>query len=147
MEPRETDRIPFPADMPDRANRMGCCGIVAACLFTGASWTEVWSTIRRECRKPGNWRGGTRHHERLKALRKLNKERSAAFRTVRTTLRRWINLHAQDDVTYMVVTTGHVQVIRNGFVYDQSGCWSILEYPGRNKIIRWAMARKTVDVS
>lgn len=142
MQPTDHDRIPYPADMPDRAARVGCCGVISVALFTGASFNDVWTTIQRVHRKPGNWKGSTRHNERMSAARKLNKGRSAAFKTQRMTLRRWINLHAVDDTTYMVKTTGHIQVVRNGFVYDQSGCWSILDYPGNHKIISWAMARK-----
>jgi len=142
MQPAEHDRIPYPSDMPAKASRMGCCGIISVALFTGAGFAEVWDTIRRAHRKPGNWGGGTRHNERLTAIRKLNKGRSAAFKVQRMTLRKWINLHAKDDTTYMIRTTGHIQVVRNGFVYDQSGCWSILEHPGKNKMVQWAMARK-----
>ena len=57
----------------------------------------------------------------------------------RMTLDKFCNWYAEDDTTYMVTTTGHVQLVRiinsEPFVLDQTGCKPLSEYWGRRKYI------------
>ena len=135
------DEIRMPGDTP---GGMGNCGVVAIATFTGKPYQMVESWIRHHCRKPGNWKGSTRYSDQKAALRVFNRKRSAAFNVKRRmTLKTWVSREMQPGVTYMIWTTAHLQVVRDGFVTDQSGTWPISQYWGKGKAVRGGIARKS----
>lgn len=129
-----------PEGMPEgRPN----CAVVSIAAFAGVPYQTVEDHVRHQNAKDGRWKGRMHYSQVIAALNKLNKGRSAAFKIrQKMTLRQWINMHAQEDVLYMVLTTGHAQTVLNGYVMDQSGTWPINEYWGRRKYIKWACAKK-----
>ena len=138
-----TVELSTPADMP---RGKGNCGIVAVAIFTGSTHQQVWDTIKKQHRKPGNWGGGTRHYERLTALRALNKGRSVAFAIPgKPTLQAWARENCREGVTYMVRTTGHIQCVKrvDGVLWycDQRGTYKLENCRGKLKRATWACAK------
>jgi hypothetical protein len=139
------ESMTLPNDMP--AGKMGNCGIVGTAIFCESTYKEVWETIRKAFRKPGNWKGSSRHSERQVALKALNKKRSTSFKADGSTLNTWAYREVKEGMLYMVRTTCHIQCLMKYkgqvWVCDQNqGTVPIEEYWGRRKRTQWAMCRK-----
>lgn len=120
------DRIARPAGTP---LGLGNCGLVAIAAATGYSYTHVEQWFRNE--RPGrngNWQGSTRTYEYplffgrhgVDADRMESVHYSSPLIPRRMSLKRWATVYAKPGVLYLVVTTGHVQVVRDQHVLDQS---------------------------
>jgi hypothetical protein len=126
------DGMSVPAD-----NRLGPnCGVTAVAVLAGVSFQTAWDQIALIANRDGKWKGGTRHSERLAALNLLGVRyteihipRKMRLRTVAA----WTM--TTPGVRYMVRTTGHVQVIRDGIVLDQAGPVAAALHWGRNKLV------------
>lgn len=123
--------IALPQDMPEKIG--GFCGVLAVAVCANVPFAKAWEALRIIKRKDGRWKGSTRNEERVQALTMLG----ASFRDsgpVRPmALTTWVFRCAKPNVTYLVRTRGHVQVIRNRIVLDQKGSVPIRLYWGRNK--------------
>ena len=51
-------------------------------------------------------------------------------------LYRWADQHTARDTVYLIVTSGHAQIVCNGMVADQSGVKPIADFWGKRKIVR-----------
>jgi hypothetical protein len=110
-------------------------------VFTGAPFRDVWGFIAK--RKRGNWKGRTYHHDQRDALKQFNKGRTVSVKvTNRKSLSRFAREDARPGVVYMIRTTGHQQVLKDGIVVDQGGSVPIEKYWGRRKRVVhfWAKA-------
>jgi len=128
-------------DREDTKHAKPCCGITAIAIFTGAPFADVWEHVKREGRKGGRWKGTTYHHDQKSALKAFNKGRTVTKRVKKhMTLKTFTREYARPGVMYMIRTTGHQQVLLDGYVVDQNGVSNIEEYHGRAKIVRhfWA---------
>ena len=134
--------LQLPSDMP---KGMGNCGIVGTAIFCGTTHNEVWDVIKRSFRKPGNWKGSSRHHERKVAIKQLNKKRSTSFKCKGETLNNWAQAEVREGMLYMVRTTRHIQCVMRYdgdiWVADQQGVNRLSQYWGRRKKTEWAMCR------
>jgi len=105
------------ADMP-------CCGVYAVAHLAGRPIGEFFNTARKLLGRSGSWKGRTWWRERAVMLDHCGlayQDASPPQWYPRITLKTWARRHAQPGVTYLVDTTGHTQVVRDGFVTDQCG--------------------------
>lgn len=109
--------------LPEDNRKNGNCGITALAIVLGVSFDEVWNAYQEFHPRKGNWKGTTHHYPRLKVLKKYgvkfnDGERKKNKRNM--SLKSWVHWHQRPNTTYMITTTGHVQVVRNGMVMDQT---------------------------
>jgi hypothetical protein len=102
------------------------CGVLAIAVVSKKTLTETYKIMARKHRS--NWKGATTLPERMSALNKLGIEYDNVTFKAPISLRKWVAQNAVNDKTYMITTTGHVQVVRNGHVIDQGGCKTIWTY-------------------
>lgn len=135
------DDIKLPGDVP---RGLPNCGVVAVSVFTGVSYREVEAAFRRVSKRCASrkWKGPTRPWEQAAVLKQLNHARSVGFRTQRKTLQRWAKENAWPGVTYMIGTTAHKQVLKDGYITDQGGTVHVSEHWGRRKFTIHAIAKK-----
>lgn len=111
------------------------CGVVAVATITGKTVGEVFQYMADKYNMHGNWKGRTSQVEVMEVLREYG------FTLIQKFIKgenRGPQLQKQcfaSDTIYLVWTTGHVQVVYNELVYDQSGCFSMEDYWGRRKYI------------
>jgi hypothetical protein len=121
------------------------CGVTAVAILTGGTFAETFAQFRHVLKKSGRWKGRTTDADRRMVLATLNvtlrevplpplyNPAIAGRLTRRMTLERFVRCYAEKGVRYLVRTTGHVQVVRDGFVSDQCGCEPIGKFWGRRK--------------
>lgn len=143
------DNFTLPAD----GRRGPNCGVTAIAASTGNSFARVWALCKAQSGK-SRFKGGTYHIDRLAVLNKLGAQ-FEIMQLPRMTLQTFCNKYAQPDTTYMVTTTGHVQLVRiiegKPYVLDQGGCKAIDEHRGRRKFIykdtlRMAEIERAVEI-
>jgi len=110
------------------------CGVTAVAIAAGVSMSKAWDLFTANYNKSPKWRGGTRHRERLAVLDQLNVT-YREFEPKRMTLTAFAASTNGDNKTYMVTTTGHVQMVRNGQILDQRGAVPVNQHWGRRKFI------------
>ena len=107
--------------VPTDIKNQGLCGVLAIAVVTGKTLGEVFSFMARKHK--GNWKGSTTHQERILTMKTFGvKFIDLGVPNFLINLERWTKRYALPNKTYMVQTTGHVQVIRNGHIMDQGGC-------------------------
>ena len=113
----------------------GYCGVAAVSNVSNVPLSEVHVKFIKLCKKKPTWTGGTHHNERVKVL-KYYRVKFQEFKLLGMTLKTFVDQHTVKDTTYIVTTSSHVQVIKNGMVTDQRGTVHISEYWGRNKKLK-----------
>jgi hypothetical protein len=113
------------------------CGVTCVAIAAGVSFKEAWATLRPIRRGGrGRWNGATNHSERKKALDKLG----VKYRQLRDsdtyhcTLKNFADRFAETGKLYMVRTTGHVQMVKNGLVIDQRGLHNMEGWRARKRV-------------
>lgn len=139
------DNFTYPKD----AKGGGVCGVLAIAASTGQSFERVYSLCASYSRQK-RFKGGTTLGQRLKVLNHLGIKYDrilvgrSAFTTKETslprmTLKKFASWYAKPNTTYMVTTTGHVQLIRiiegEPYALDQGGNKHIDAFWGKNKFI------------
>ena len=117
--------------------RMPCCGVAAVAHVAGLSIADTFEIFKTKLKKKSNWKGRTYDCERvviMNALKVQHREYKGAGH--RVTLAKFIDQHTKPDTTYMIRTTSHVQVVRNGVITDQRGNSSVSDYWGSRKIVK-----------
>lgn len=111
------------------------CGVLAVSVAVGVSFTQVWDLIKE--RKGRGWGGITNHSDRAHVLDFLGVRYhyDSLGRGERMRLSTFVSTRMRYGVTYIVRTGGHVQVVRDGWVLDQSGASPVHRFWGRNKIV------------
>lgn len=136
------ERLARPGDVP---TGLPNCGLMAVCLVSGVPYQDAVRWWRRTYRRPGNWKGGTRKPERERFLVEHG-FRLTGLPTVfggcyRMTLERYVRLYVPRGRVAIITTTGHVQVVRDGLVIDQSYAEGVpvSDYWGRRKYVNEAI--------
>ena len=128
------DNFNLPADAKPGPN----CGVTAIAASTGQSFARVWNLCAKHLKHRKRMTGSTVHIQRLKVLDELGADYEVVPHE-RMTLQAFCQRVARPRTTYMVTTTGHVQLVRIiegvAYVLDQCGCKAIDEYSGRRKFI------------
>jgi hypothetical protein len=114
-------------------SNMPLCGVHAVAHVADKSVKEMFYMFKRRFNKPGQWRGRVTHQERGIMLNQLGIEYKHVVGTTGT-LSRWVDWHTSKSETYIIETSCHVQVVRDGVVTDQSETKPIDKY-------RWKRAR------
>ena len=137
---------------------MGCCGVFAVAYVAGKPIDEVFELFKKRYRKTSRWQGRTTsviRHEMLNHLGVRCKSmepgmvktikipypdgiKEAYAGTSSMTLAKWVDLNTAKGKTYIVDTTGHVQVVHDGIVHDQHGSKPVDVFWGRRKRVREA---------
>jgi hypothetical protein len=92
--------------------------------------------MKNKYSRTANWKGRTKQAQVIDVLRDYGFTLIQKFNRVDRA--RGPQLQKQCfalDTVYLVWTTGHVQVVYNDLVYDQSGSFKMSEYWGRRKFI------------
>lgn len=120
-------------------NRIGPnCGVTAIAVAAGVDFDTVWNLLKAGMSpdRARKWKGGTSHSQRVAVLHMLG------VRFTEIPMRRKMRLRtvAQWSMTtpgvrYMVRTTGHVQILRDGIILDQAGPVAAALHWGRNKLV------------
>ena len=108
------------------------CGVTAMAVITKKPFKELWRRMGE--RRSGNWKGRTSLPDLVKILNEegiTHELRTGPSVTLTTFIRRV----ARPGVQYMVRTSGHFQVVKDGWVVDQGGPKPISIFWGRRKRI------------
>ena len=118
--------------LPDGARLGPNCGVTAVAIVCGITFDEAWTSLRFGRNR--NWKGRTTVSDWLRVL--VSRNVPFEVRLPRpTTLQHWATFYAKPGTTYMVRTTGHVQVVKDGWVIDQLGPRRVSQFWGRRKRI------------
>ena len=128
------------------------CGVVAVAHVAGVPAAAAFAAFKEALSKTGGWRGRTTDAERRAMLARLQVEFASldpprhprAGRRGRPKKRaprymqllEWTESHAEQGVTYIVATSRHCQVVRDGNVTDQRGTRAVQDFWGRRKHIQ-----------
>ena len=119
------------------------CGVLAVATVTHRPLAVVFDHMKAKYGKNGNWKGRTVDSQVINTVGELGGKLENVYHREAMGVKRgpqfmkWVTEKAKEGTPYMVWTTGHVQIVKNGKVYDQSGCGTpIAEYWGRRKFIR-----------
>ena len=122
--------------LPQDNRRGPNCGVTAIAVSAGISFQRAWSLCASK-QSGKRFKGGTRHTTRIEVLDHIGMPYQV-MQLPKMTLQKFCDI-AQDDTTYMVTTTGHVQLVRvidgQPYILDQTGCKPVDEYWGRRKYI------------
>jgi hypothetical protein len=121
-------------DGADGRRRQPICGVLAVAAVSGRSFQEVWDWMAPQMGP--KWKGATDHEERARALNHFG-VRFGELRRCCMPLRWFVRLVARPGITYMVRTTKHVQLVRDGWVMDQSGVVPAAEHWGQRKRVTY----------
>lgn len=130
----------YPADYGTDGRNGGHCGVLAVAMAAGVSFEAAWDALKRIGKKPHNWKGSTRPHERAEALKgfgvRFAEQRLVSASLIsglcpayveamgygpRCTVATFATRKAKPGVTYMVRVRGHVVTVRDGMIADQTG--------------------------
>lgn len=123
------------------------CGVTAIAVAAGISFDRVWAMFQKyskDNRDNKRWRGSTYDYERRQIMDVLKiKYKTLTFKEIygqtgkgHPTLQKFIEYATRKDEIYVITTTGHVQVVQNGWVIDQGGPKPIAEYRARRAAVR-----------
>jgi hypothetical protein len=96
------------------------CGLVALAHFTDENYDRVERFVRKL--RPGNWKGVTFRKDYLAFFARIGLPvvyQQYDRREQQLTLAQWVEQVAAPGRRYFVVTTGHAQVVYDGYVIDQ----------------------------
>ena len=96
------------------------CGLVALAHFTDQPYSRVEKFLRPLY--GNNWKGTTYHADYKAFFARVGLSvtwEKYTKRSQQMTLEQWVRQVAQPGVRYMVITTGHAQVVYNGEIVDQ----------------------------
>jgi hypothetical protein len=111
------------------------CGVTAVAVVAGITFNEAFYLLRKIGGRTRRWKGSTTVDQRAVALEQLGVQTKAWRLRDKMRLETWIRVRAEPGKTYMVRTTGHVQVVRDGWVMDQSGLWRYGAFGLRKKLV------------
>jgi len=112
----------------------GNCALASVAIITKTPINHVTNVCKKLGNKRGNWKGSVSMNLLLELMKHFNikhESRSWFFRN--NTLKKWAMCEADPNKKYLVVTTGHAQVVQSGIVADQNNTSVISDYNGRNK--------------
>ena len=120
----------FPCDNVNKSN----CGVTAIAILAELPFTLCKKIISFSHHK--NWKGGLSIFDIKNHLRHFAIPFTQHQSVEPIPLNKWCKKYAQPNVSYLVATTGHAQVVRNGYVADQGGIDGIDFYWGKRKIVK-----------
>lgn len=119
------------------------CGVTAIAILTGESFGKVYHLMGLTKRK--NWKGSTYKEDRDRAIILLGyKAYTVRFEKHEAPSLAIFAKHiAKPGQAYLVLTYGHAQVVKDGYVQDQRNLILISRFYGRNKrVIEYSILTK-----
>lgn len=108
------------------------CGVTAVSIVCGIPFDQAWTELG--VNKGPQWKGWTTVMDWIRVFNSYS-IKYTLLKHRRPTLQAFVRQSASTGVRYMVRTTGHVQLVENGWVIDQAGPAHISKYWGRRKRI------------
>lgn len=114
-----------------------CCGVLACAIAAQKPFKDAWAWFKKADRyyaKP-RWKGATFTHDYFKWFNHAG----VKFKHIlpgKMTLSSFVHYKAKPNIPYLVVTTGHAQIVYNDKVVDQRGVFDIQKCWGRLKFIK-----------
>ena len=133
--------------LPDGARNGPNCGVTAMAIAANISFDSAWDLLKRVGTKingttgrPKKFTGATFNADRELAYKKIGlKTKKIDWEKIKSsghtvlTLKNFVEWGTAKGKTYIVTTTGHVQVVKDNWVIDQGGAKPIDEFHGKGK--------------
>lgn len=121
------------------------CGVLAVAIAADRPFLEVFGLFAEK--RSGNWKGRTTPQERVRVLTLLGvnyQTHQAGLSKLlprQMTLACWVREFARPGVTYIVTTSGHVQIVKDGEVLDQTNPFAVPvgRHWGHRKMVRMVL--------
>lgn len=95
------------------------CGVTAIAIVTGQPYRKVWDWFAtRNNHTTGHWKGRTFSSQYSQAMEAFGTKFKAC--PVGMTVEGFVNWHTVKDRTYLINVSGHVFVLRNGVIADNT---------------------------
>jgi hypothetical protein len=116
------------------------CGVTAVAVVARKPFDKVFSDMKRREGKRGNWKGRTFPQEIDRALKdqgvsatRMEMDAKSRKQTLKTFVR-----DVDHKKTMIIRTTGHIQVVKDGYVIDQTLAEPkpVEKFSGRNKRVQ-----------
>jgi len=116
----------------------GNCALAAVAIITGKHIDHVTAVAKKLGNKRGHWKGSVSFQLLYDIMTHFNiKYKDCNWLSTRnTTLRKWVMSESEPNKKYLVITTGHVQIVESGIVVDQNNTCLVSDYFGRNKRLK-----------
>ena len=143
------------------AVRTPVCGVVAVAHVAGVSAETAFAEFKQHLQKTARWRGRTTEAERRRMLEhyevrfellgqpRLKREGRRGrpkLNTLGMQLQQWAEICAHEGVCYLVTTSRHCQVVRDGIVTDQGGTQQMRDFWGRRKHVKSVVQIRNLKV-
>ena len=130
--------------LPQGARKGPNCGVTAMAIAANISFDSAWDLLERVGKRSKKFTGATFDADRELAYKKLGlKTTKINFKdrwdiakkkgNFVLTLKNFVEWGTVKGKTYIVTTTGHVQVVKDNWVIDQGGAKPIDEFHGKSK--------------
>ena len=120
--------------LPIGNKQRGNCFITSAATFFEIPFNSVWDYVKKASSKGGNWKGSTPNWVIPQTLKHFGFD-GEYERVSNMTVEQWVSTRSELGTKYLVLSTGHAQVVLDGEVLDQQGPIRIAEYWGKRKKI------------
>jgi hypothetical protein len=109
------------------------CGVTAIAVVTGQNYKTVWNWFAEHNGHSAKWKGRTRFVQLPVAMTKFGVKFKSA--PIGMTVEGFANWHTIPDRTYLMCISGHIFVLRNGIITDNTSRHgkSVILY-GRRKV-------------
>ena len=138
------NKKPEGLSLPEGARSGPNCGVTAMAIAANISFDSAWDLLERVDKRSKKFTGATFDADREIAYKKLGlKTTKINFKdrydiakkkgNFVLTLKNFVEWGTVKGKTYIVTTTGHVQVVKDNWVIDQGGAKPIAEFHGKAK--------------
>ena len=138
------NKKPEGLSLPEGARSGPNCGVTAMAIAANISFDSAWDLLERVDKRSKKFTGATFDADREIAYKKLGlKTTKINFKdrydiakkkgNFVLTLKNFVEWGTVKGKTYIVTTTGHVQVVKDNWVIDQGGAKPIDEFHGKAK--------------
>lgn len=121
------------------------CGVHATAVITGHTFSKTWKTFA-SIHSP-RWRGRLANIKIVKGMKDLGAELQSCNSNEFIQLHRRpliqvvtaLTMTQEPGAVFVIFIRGHVVVVQDNKVVDQSGVWDIKEYPGKNRLMLYIL--------
>ena len=114
-------------------SQLPLCGVCAVANVANVGVVDAFYDFKKKLKKSHQWKGRTKYSCRSKMLKHYKIKHKALNDVPRVTLSKFVEWYTVKGKAYIVTTTSHTQVVKDGMVTDQRGTFPIAEYWGKSK--------------
>lgn len=97
------------------------CGIVAIAVVTGQHYRTIWDWFKKRNNHPAQWKGRTYFRDYSPVLHAFGvKFKMSEWVGDGITVEGFVDWHTKPNTTYMVRVAGHIFLLRNGIITDNT---------------------------